>query len=146
MEGHDPTQMAAQARALPDEETRRDYSMGRDKEMLSMQIYNDAINRIMEAAMPIHLSILTKDLTGTPPYRQNEVAGVAGAERLVHLHIFRSQRTAEGLFYHLTMLSEDRKGMISDGDIRIRDWHLVHYLQKAQEIISQNKTQPADVQ
>ena len=136
MENHDPAQLAAQTRAVPAEETHRDFSMGRDKEMLTMSIYHDAINRLMETAMPVTISIQTKDLQGTPPYAQNEVAKVAGAEQLVHLHVFRSERNAEGLFYHLTILREDRKCLISDGDIKIRDWHLVHYLQKGQEIVA----------
>lgn len=105
------------------------------EEMIAMMraVYNEAIMNLVKAFCPITLTIKISDLTGLPPSDQNQLATIAGDRERVKLVITYCETVETGVYYHGLLLDESdiQISAGADADLVIRDWHLVHYLQRA---------------
>ena len=95
---------------------------------------NDAIAALLDILMPISISIDVKSITGTPPYKENSISDYCEGRDAVTILVWYMYTEDTGRYYRVKLYEEDNKKKLIADKITIRDWHLVHYLQKAKKV------------
>ena len=130
-----PELAAAKAREATDDSLQDNAVINGGEDHLMREIYNDAIAQLMSAAMPVRIVINVKAITGTPPFTKNMIAqSIPDGIEVVVIRVIESLPDSGGCAYNVVLLNDKNVPIDCKQPIPIKEWHLVHYLQKALEI------------
>ena len=95
----------------------------------SSEIFRNTIFKLVTELLPMELTIDARYLTGTPPYQQNCIKEYIADIDVVVLVVTNSYSDDTGMYYTVAVGDTNRNLICQD--ITIRDWHLIHYIQKS---------------
>jgi len=100
-------------------------------------IYNEVIYKLLSQASPVKLVVDPEVFTSMPPYLENSLCYFTeGLKNKVIITLLESIPSGSGTYHYRVKLSNIKTPNINIGDpVWIPDWHIVHYIYRAKEIV-----------